>query len=123
MSAYTLTKQADVSSLKNQPNTALLDEVVHRIVKTINPEKVVLFGSGARGEMQSTSDLDILVIAPSALPRYRRSVPLYLALSNILMPMDIVVYTPEEVDEWRNVRQVFVTTALREGRVLYERQE
>jgi hypothetical protein len=55
-----------------------------------------------------------LVIAKSSQPRYRRSAPLYGALSDILAPMDILVYTPEEVQEWSGVRQAFVTTAIRE---------
>ena len=50
------------------------------------------------------------------------SAPLYGVLSDILAPMDILVYTPEEVEEWSQVRQAFVTTAVREGIVLYENQ-
>ena len=100
--------------------SALTDEIVRRIVMTIRPEKVVLFGSQARGDARPNSDLDILVIAESSEPRYRRSAPLYGVLSDILLPMDIIVYTPEEVEEWRNVRQAFVSTAIREGKVLYE---
>ena len=100
----------------------LIDEIVRRIVKAIEPEKVVLFGSRARGEARPESDMDILVIAESREPRYRRSSPLYNILSDILIPMDILVYSPEEVLEWQNVHQAFITTALREGRVLYEKQ-
>jgi hypothetical protein len=62
------------------------------------------------------------MIADSTQPRYRRSAPLYGALSDILMPMNILVYSPEEVQEWSEVRQAFVTTAVREGKVLYEEQ-
>jgi predicted nucleotidyltransferase len=100
----------------------LLEQVVERIVDQVRPEKVILFGSRARGSARPDSDLDLLVIAESSEPRYRRSAPLYGALSDILVPMDILVYSPQEVDEWRDVRQAFVTTAIREGRVLYEKQ-
>jgi len=100
----------------------LVEQIVNHIVATADPKKIILFGSYARGEARSTSDLDLLVIADSALPRHRRSAPLYGALSKILLPMDIVVFTPEEVQEWSRVRQAFVTTAVREGRVLYEKQ-
>lgn len=100
----------------------LLDEIVQRIVRTVNPEKIVLFGSRARDDSRPVSDLDILVIMESTEPRYRRSIPLFSALSDIPIPMDILVYTPEEVREWSGVRQAFPTTALREGRVLYERE-
>jgi predicted nucleotidyltransferase len=71
-----------------QIDAELVDEIVHRIVETIRPEKVILFGSRARGDAQPESDLDLLVIADSTQPRYRRSAPLYGALSDILAPMD-----------------------------------
>lgn len=101
---------------------ALMDEIVRRIVATVHPHKIVLFGSRARGEAKPGSDIDLLVIADSQEPRYRRSRPLYGALSDIMFPMDIVVYTPEEVEEWSQVKQAFVTTAVREGKPLYEEQ-
>jgi len=105
-----------------QIDAKLMDEIVRRIVQIIRPEKVILFGSRARGEARPESDVDLLVIAKSEQPRYRRSAPLYGALSDILVPMDILVYSPEEVQEWSGVRQAFVTTAVREGKVLYEDQ-
>ena len=98
----------------------LVQEIVRRIVETVHPEKIILFGSLARGHARPESDLDLLVIAQSQEPRYRRSAPLYGILSDIFIPMDILVYSPEEVEEWSGVRQAFVTTAIREGRVLYE---
>jgi len=101
----------------------LIEQIVNHVVAVADPKKVVLFGSYARGEARPTSDLDLLVIADSTIPRHRRSAPLYGALSKILLPMDIVVFTPEEVQEWSRVRQAFVTTAVREGRVLYEKQD
>jgi predicted nucleotidyltransferase len=99
-----------------------MDEIVRRIVETISPQKVILFGSQSRGDARPESDLDLLVIADSTQPRYRRSAPLYGALSDILVPMDILVYSPQEVKEWSEVPQAFVTTAVREGKVLYETQ-
>lgn len=104
----------------NQMGADMLDEIVRRIVQTAKPKKVILFGSRARGETRPDSDFDLLVIAESTEPRYRRSAPLYGALSDILLPMDIIVFSPEEVKEWSEVPQAFVTTAIREGKVLYE---
>jgi predicted nucleotidyltransferase len=103
-------------------DTQVLQEIVARIARAMRPRKIVLFGSRARGEARPQSDIDLLVIADSTEPRYRRSAPLYGLLSDILAPMDILVYTPAEVDDWREVPQAFVTTALREGKVLYEDQ-
>lgn len=106
-----------------QVDAALLEEVVRRIVAVIRPKKIILFGSWDRGEARPESDLDLLVIAETTEERYRRSLPLYGALSDILVPMDILVYSPAEVEEWSGVDQAFVTTAIREGRVLYEEQD
>jgi len=103
-----------------EPN--IMGEIVRRIVRLIHPEKIVIFGSYARGDSRSESDIDLLVIADSTEPRYRRAAPLYGALSDILVPMDILVYSPSEVREWSNVPRAFVTTAVREGKVVYEKQ-
>jgi predicted nucleotidyltransferase len=81
-----------------QVDTGMMEEVVRRIVETISPYKVILFGSQAQGDARPESDIDLLVIAESTQPRYRRSAPLYGALSDILVPMDILVYSPEEVN-------------------------
>ena len=85
------------------------------------PERVVLFGSRARGDSRSASDLDLLIIGPSDKPRYARAGVYCRSLATLPAEVDVMVYTPEEVEEWKNVREAFVTTALREGVVLYER--
>ena len=99
----------------------LLQDIVRRIVATAQPEKVILFGSRARGDARPHSDFDVLVIKESSEARYRRSVPLYVALADVPAEVEVLVYTPQEVEEWSQVPQAFVTTAVREGRILYER--
>lgn len=105
----------------NQNKIVDLNEVSERIRRIAHPRKIILFGSRARGKNRINSDWDFLVIADSDLPRHKRSSPLYGALSDIPVGMDILVYTPDEVEEWRNVPQALVTTAIREGKVLYEK--
>ena len=97
-------------------------EIVRRIRSVANPRKIVLFGSRARGEHRSNSDIDLLVIEESHLPRHKRSIPLCAAQADLPMEVDtdVIVYTPAEVEEWRTASAAFVTTALREGKVLYE---
>lgn len=101
-------------------NAELIDEIVRRIAAASRPQKIILFGSQVRGEARPDSDIDLLVIADSSKPRHQRAASLYGAMSDILVAMDILVYTPEKVKEWSNVPQAFVTTAVREGYVVYE---
>ncbi len=106
-----------------QIDTGLMEAIVHRIVETVHPQKIILFGSQARGEARPDSDFDLLVIKESDEPRYQRSIPLYPALADLPVEVDVLVYTPREVWEWSAVPQAFVTTAMREGQVLYERKD
>ena len=99
----------------------LLADIVRRIVETAQPEKIILFGSRARGDARADSDFDVLVIQESDEPRYRRSAPLYVALADLPAEVEVMVYTSEEVEEWSQVPQAFVTTAVREGTTIYER--
>ena len=100
----------------------LLADIVRRIVETAQPEKIILFGSRARGNARPGSDFDLLVIKESDEPRCRRDAPLYLALAGVNAPVDVLTYTPEEVRDWSAVPQAFITTAVREGKVVYERK-
>jgi predicted nucleotidyltransferase len=100
----------------------LLQEAVQRILSVGSPEKIVLFGSWARGQARLNSDLDLLIIEESDLPRYRRAGPYRMALLGLFPAKDIVVWTPSEVALWRDVPNAFITAILAEGRVLYERR-
>ena len=97
----------------------LMMEVVRRVVAAARPHKTILFGSRGRGDACPDSDTDLLVVSDDARPRAQRAADLYGVLSDIIIPVDVLVYRPEEIDEWRNVPQAFVTTAVREGTVLY----
>lgn len=102
---------------------SLFKEIVQRILSAVQPEKIILFGSFAHGKPTDESDLDILVVMNSKLPRYKRSIPIYKALAGILIPKDVVVYVPEEIEEWENVPQAFITTAIKKGKVIYEKKQ
>jgi predicted nucleotidyltransferase len=100
----------------------LLNEVVQRILTVTHPDKIILFGSYARGDANEDSDLDILIIQHSDLPRYKRSISIRLALLGVFPSKDIVVYTPDEVEEWKTASTSFIATVLKEGKVLYEKK-
>jgi uncharacterized protein len=101
-------------------NTETLEQITRRIVEGFHPQRLILFGSRARGDERRDSDVDLLIVAPSAEPRWRRAVPVYRALAGLGVPKDIVWWTPEEIAEWRGVKTHFINTVLREGIVLYE---
>jgi predicted nucleotidyltransferase len=105
-------------------DAGLLRDLVHRVVRAAQPERIVLFGSRARGDSRPDSDIDLLVIKRSRRSRPERAIPIYSALADLRLPVDaeVMVYTPAEAEEWSEVRQAFVTTALREGKVLYEKK-
>ena len=100
----------------------LIAEIVRRIVDAAQPEKIILFGSRARGEARPNSDFDVLVIKESDEPGYRRDAPLYVALADLPVEVEVLVYTPQEVADWAQVPQAFITTATREGKTIYERE-
>jgi uncharacterized protein len=99
----------------------LLQELVRRIRAAGQPHKIVLFGSRARGDARPDSDIDLLVVEESELPRYQRAARYRRALTGLFPSKDIVVWTPAEIAEWEDVPTFFITTALREGRTLYAR--
>lgn len=108
--------------LDNPPLTPeILEEVVRRILAAGSPLKIVLFGSRARGEAGPGSDLDLLIVEDSHLPRYKRAARYLRALVGVFPAKDVVVWTPREVEAWSRVPNAFVTTALREGKTLYAR--
>src|SRR2546422_8933111 len=112
-----------MSWLLNYPQVTdeFLGEVVRRILSVGTPHKIVLFGSRARGDARSDSDLDLLVIEDSDLPRYKRSAPYLRALTGLFPGKDVMVWTPADVEEWTAVPYDFITAALREGKTLYAR--
>ncbi len=100
---------------------ALLEQIVRLIVSAGDPLQIILFGSRARNEHSPDSDIDLLVVEESDLPRYKRSPRYYRATRGTFPAREIVVWTPAEIREWQSVPNHFVTTAIREGSVLYAR--
>jgi len=101
---------------------ANIEEVAKRIGGNANAEAVILFGSYARGNADENSDVDFLVIAESKLPRFKRSRELYKLFKPYPFGMDILVYTPAEIEKGRKVSWSFVSTVLREGKTVYAKR-
>ena len=100
-----------------------LQEIVRRIVDAVDPARIILFGSYAYGTPHQDSDIDILVVMETDRPRHKRPVPINRALAGLLIPKDILVYTPAEVKDWKDVPQAFVTQILKKGVVVYDKNK
>lgn len=100
--------------------TTLLDEIVDRLVRRLDPEQVYLFGSRARGDADLDSDFDILIVVPeSELPGHARDRLALRALRGLRAPVDAIVLTREEFDRKRGVVCSLPATVEREGKLLY----
>jgi predicted nucleotidyltransferase len=99
-----------------------IDKMVHRIVKKFKPEKIVLFGSYARGTPKRDSDVDLLVIMPISGSKREKRIEIGVALHDIRIPKDIIVATPDEVERRKNLVGTIIRPALEEGKVLYGRE-
>jgi predicted nucleotidyltransferase len=96
-----------------------IDDVVDIIVKNVNPEKIILFGSYAYGEPQEDSDLDILVVKDIDSDRYKRAREIKKYLRGLKIPIDVIVYTKAEIEEWKDTKSAFITQVMQNGRILY----
>lgn len=103
----------------------LLHQMVETIVHEVKPETIILFGSRARGDARRDSDFDLLVVEaePFSPQRSRRkeAARLYMALRNMAISKDILLYSRDEFDHWKNSLNHVVGRAHREGRVLHGR--
>ena len=116
-----MTKEA----MKKATNRWIGSQTIARVVETLvraHPfERIVLFGSHATGHSQWDSDLDLLVVWQTDLPPLERALEMRRLLEGIDCPLDIVVYTPAELDYWKEAPSSFAYQVLAEGTILYDR--
>ena len=96
----------------------LLKEIVRRIVEAVAPEKIILFGSAARGEMGTDSDLDLLIVK-SGVHRLATTQMIEHSLTGISIPTDIVVATPKDIEVHKDTIGLIYRPALQEGKTVY----
>ncbi len=104
----------------NSTMEELISEATRLLVEAANPEKIILFGSYARGDFTKDSDLDLLVIVPRLVDRIEGMARLRLILRNIPMALDVVVYTRDEVEEREHLRGTMLYHALHQGTILHD---
>jgi uncharacterized protein len=102
---------------------ALIREVADRIVQAFHPKRIILFGSQARGDAKPDSDIDVMVEMETDLSFYSRIPPVTEIFGLRKWSMDLIVVTPEEVENDRDVNGTLINLVEREGRVLYERED
>ena len=98
----------------------LLDEVVRRVLTVARPERIILFGSAATGQMTEDSDLDLLVVEPEPADTRDRSVRIRRALGDVRYPVDVIVMSSVRFEETKNLIGGIAYPARKYGRVLYE---
>ena len=103
---------------KSTLNEETLQEIVRRIVEAVAPEKIILFGSAARGEMGLDSDLDLLIVK-SNVHRRATAQRVEQSLFSITIPTDIIVATPEDIELHKDTIGLIYRPALRAGKVIY----
>ncbi len=105
---------------------ALIDEMKDVIVRTVDPLKIILFGSYASGTSRPNSDVDFLIVENRSFgpgcSRRKEMTKLWRQLACFMVPKDIIIYSREEFEYWRETKNHVIAHALREGRLLYERQ-
>ena len=111
----------------NPVTDGLIEAIVQTIVQNADPDQIILFGSRARGDARPSSDLDLIVIESEPFEGERSRIDemarLSKAIAKFLVPADILVYSRDDVEYWRDSLNHVLARALREGRILYERRE
>lgn len=112
------------SSADHFARKRLLDQELSRcldvLIRKGNPEKVILFGTMAKGGVHEWSDIDLIVVEETSLPFYKR----IHKIRSLLRPqvaMDIIVYTPDEFENMRRKRAFIKDEVIDNGKLLYER--
>jgi predicted nucleotidyltransferase len=95
-----------------------LDDIIHRIVEVAQPEKIILFGSAARGDMGSNSDLDLLIVKEGGDADLRAQI--YDKLYGVRVPVDAILVSPADLERYKDSHALVIKPALRDGIVVYE---
>ncbi len=97
-----------------------IDDIVRQIVEKFNPQKIILFGSYARGDFKPESDLDLLVVMETSLRENRQALLIEQSLDVDLFGLDLLVKTPQGLSERIAQGDRFLQNIVETGRVLYE---
>ena len=99
---------------------ALLQEIVRRVLTVARPDKIILFGSAATGQMTKDSDIDLLVVEAEPGNRHERSVSIRDAIGYVRLPVDVVLIATERFEATKDIIGGIAHPAHKYGKVLYE---
>jgi len=99
-----------------------IQRMVELIVAQFQPEKVILFGSHARGDGTADSDVDLLIVMPVEGSKRAKQLEIRAAVRDVHIPKDILVSRPEEFQWRKDIVGTIERPAVREGRILYARE-
>lgn len=102
-----------------KPDSPAVTQLVERIVGLIDPLRVVVFGSVARGDAREDSDVDLLVVMPEGTHRRRTAQELYRRIRGLPLSFDILVATPSDLERHKDNIGLVYRTILNEGIELY----
>jgi len=105
------------------PNASRVQEAVRRLVDAFDPLRIVVFGSYAREEMHSSSDLDLLVVLPEVEHKRDAAVAMRRELSDLPISIDVHPTTPEEIERRGWIKGTLLQAALSDGRDIYQRSQ
>jgi predicted nucleotidyltransferase len=97
----------------------ILQQIIRRIVDVAHPERIIMFGSSARGEMRNDSDVDLLVIKDGNFDYYNLLGEIYMNLFGVGIGVDVIIATPEQVEKYKNINYLVIAPAIREGKEVY----
>ena len=102
-----------------QSELKVIEQLVRHIVETVQPLRIILFGSAARGEMGPDSDIDVLAVMPEGVHRRHTAQLLYRQIRGLGVPFDILVATPDDLEKHKDNIGLIYQSILREGREVY----
>lgn len=98
----------------------LLSEIVRRVLKVARPERIILFGSAATGQMTRDSDIDLLIVEAAPKNRHEESVAIADAIGDVNYAVDVKIIASERFEATKNIIGGIAYPAHKYGRVLYE---
>src|SRR4030042_1553741 len=96
-----------------------IEDITRQIVKKYEPEKIILYGSFASGEPTKDSDVDLFIVKRTKKKRTQRHLEIDRMLLDRTLPLDILIYTPEEIKNRLSLGDFFIENIINQGKIIY----